>query len=150
MNTVAEIENLFKNLHHGIKIYGIKNLNDAINKVIHEKNDLSKEIDFVLDSVASEYGITKEILIHSNKRGDYQQARQLAYCLLYLDLGLTLREIAKDIFNKYHRVVAIAIEYHKKLDENHPMDKKFIESYKKQQEKLLNFINTNKHGVKDL
>ena len=144
--SAKEIEILFKNLHQGIKIYGIKDLNDAIGKVLNQRKDLSKEIDFVLNSVADEFGITKEILIHSNKRGDFQQARQLAYCLLYLDLGLTLRQIAKDIFNKYHRVVAIAIEYHKGLDENHPVDKKFIECYKKQQEKLLNFINNNKYG----
>jgi len=150
MDSVAEIESLFKNLQQGIKIYGVKDLNDAISKVIYEKNDLSKEIDFILKSVAKEFNITKHILIHSNKRGDYQQARQVSYCLLYLDLGLTLRQIAKDIFNKYHRVVAIAIEYHKALDEKHPVDKKFIDIYKKQQEKLLNYINTNKHGVENL
>lgn len=150
MDTSAQIESLFKHLQQGVKLYGVKDLNDAISKILYERNDLSKEIDFILNSVAVEFGITKEILIHSNKRGDYQQARQLAYCLLYLDLGLTLRQIAKDIFNKYHRVVAIAIEYHKTLDETHPVDKKFIDSYKRQQEKLLNYINNNKYGAKNL
>jgi chromosomal replication initiation ATPase DnaA len=140
MNTAQEIEALFKNLHHGIKTYGVKELNDAIVKVVYEKKDLSNEIDFVLNSVAEHYSITKDILLYSTRRGDYQQARQLSYCLLYFNLGLTLRHIATQIFGKHHRVVAIAVEYYKNLNERIPSDKKFIDNYKLQQGKLLEYI----------
>jgi len=150
MSDSADIEVLLKNIQHGLKVYGIKDLNEAITKVLYEKGDKSKAIEFVLNSVGEEYGISRQVLINSAKRREVQEARQLAYCLLYLNLGLSLREIAKDVFGKYHRTVAIAIEYYKGLNPKIPLDKKFIDTYTKQQEKLLNFINKHKDGIKDI
>lgn len=142
MNNHKEVEVLLKNIQEGIRLYGVKELNQAITKALYEKTDRAEEIEYVLDCVSNEYKISRHSLIKSTKHYN-QKARQMAYCILYIDMGLSLRDIAK-IFGKYVRSVAIAIENYRKLNPNIKTDKQFIELYKSFQQKILLHLNKGK------
>ena len=140
MDQHKDVEILLKNIQEGIRLYGVKELNEAIIKTLYNKTDKVAEIDFILDTVSSEFNMSRYNLIKSKKHGLVQKARQLCFCLLYFDIELSLREIG-NIFGKYVRSVAIAIENYRKLNVQIKQDKEFHELYKKYQEKLLIFIN---------
>ena len=140
MNEHKEVEFLLKNIQEGIRLYGVKEVNEAITKALYEKTDKADEVDFILNEIAKDFNITRRNFIMSKKHGYVQQARQLAYCLLYFDIGLSLRAIA-NIFNKYVRSVAIAIENYRKLNPTIKKDKDFIEKYEMYQKKILDKLN---------
>jgi hypothetical protein len=140
MNEHKEVEFLLKNIQEGIRLYGVKELNEAITKTLYKKTDKAEEIEFILNMICNEFNFSRHNLIKSKKHGTIQKARQLVYCLLYFDIGLSLREIG-NIFSKYVRSVAIAIENYRKLNTQLKQDKEFFESYKKYQEKILVYIN---------
>jgi chromosomal replication initiation ATPase DnaA len=140
MNEHKEVEFLLKNIQEGIRLYGVKELNEAITKTLYKKTDKANEIEFILNIICNEFNFSRNNLIKSKKHGNIQKARQLAYCLLYFDIGLSLREIG-NIFSKYHRSVAIAIENYRKLNTQLKQDKEFFELYKKYQEKILLYVN---------
>jgi NADPH-dependent glutamate synthase beta subunit-like oxidoreductase len=75
-------------------------------------------------------------LIKSKKHGYVQKARKLIFCLLYFDVGLSLRQIG-NIFDKYVRSVAIAIENYKKLNLKLKQDKEFFDLYSTYQQGFL-------------
>jgi chromosomal replication initiation ATPase DnaA len=143
MTEHKDVEVLLKNIQEGIRLYGVKDLNDAISKALYEKTDKGKEIEFVLNIVSNEFNITRHFLFNSKKHGHSQKAKQLTYCLLYFDIGLSLREIAK-IFGKYVRSIAIAIEKYRELSPNFPEDIEFLKLYKNFQQQILEYINAEK------
>jgi len=142
MNDSKEVEVLLKNIQQGIRLYGVKELNDAITKELYKKNNKSEEVDYIMTLVSEHYKITRQSLIKS-KQHNIQKSRQMAYCLLYFDLKMTMRQIA-NIFDKYVRSIAIAIEYYRKLNPELNIDKLFIDEYKYFQQKLLIYINSKK------
>lgn len=142
MNGSKEVEVLLKNIQQGIRLYGIKELNDAITKQLYKKNNKSEELEYVINLIIEHYKISRQTLIKS-KQHNIQKARQMAYCLLYFDIGMTMRQIA-NIFDKYVRSIAIAIEYFRKLNPELSIDKSFINEYNSFQEKLLIYINNKK------
>lgn len=141
MNEQKEVENLLKNIQEGLKLYSIKELNDAIIKSLYKKDEKSYIIDYVLNIVSDGEQISKRNLIKSNRRSNIQKARQITYCLLYFELGLTMRQIA-NIFSKYIRSISMPIENFKKLNLNLKQDIEFFNDYNKYKEKLKTFINS--------
>ena len=70
----------------------------------------------------------RDILIYGKSKKDLQQARNITYCILHLDLGLPIRYIAKRIFFlNWHISVGFSIKYHKSLNMNIAPDKLFKE-----------------------
>lgn len=139
MNEHKDVEFLLKNIQEGIKLYGIKELNEAISKTLYEKTDKAEEIEFILNTVCLEFNLSRFNLIKSKKHGYVQKARKLIFCLLYFDVGLSLREIG-NIFGKYVRSVAIAIESYKKLNMKIKQDKEFFDLYARYQQSFLEFV----------
>ena len=140
-----DFENLLDNLQKCLKTYSVKELNDALVTIFSKKQDNSLEVNFVLDEVAKEYSISKRTLIHSKARGNTQEAREVAYCLLNLNLGITLRHIGNRIFLKgAHNGVVRALDKFRKLNMEVKQDREFKERYEKIQQKLANFIIENK------
>lgn len=139
MNENKEVEFLLKNIQEGIKLYGIKELNEAITKSLYKKSDKAKEIEFILETITIDFNLSRFNLLKSKKHGKVQKARQLIYCLLYFDIGLSLREIGS-VFGKYVRSISIVIENYRKLNPEFKIDKEFLEDYKKYQEKILTYI----------
>lgn len=139
MNEHKDVEFLLKNIQEGIRLYGVKELNSAISKTLYEKTDKAEEIEFILDTVCAEFNLSRYNLIKSKKHGYVQKARKIIFCLLYFDVGLSLREIGT-IFGKYVRSVAIAIENYKKINLKIKQDKEFSELYIKHQEIFKEFV----------
>jgi chromosomal replication initiation ATPase DnaA len=140
MTEQKHIEVLLRNIQEGIRLYGVKELNEAITKTLYSKTDKADEIDFILNMVANDFNLSRHSMIKSKKHGYPQKARQLAYCLLYFDIGLSLREIGS-IFGKYVRSISIAIENYRKINPDIKPDKEFLEKYNFYQQKILLYIN---------
>jgi|TARA_R110000803_G_scaffold25320_2_gene60490 chromosomal replication initiation ATPase DnaA len=137
-----QLELLLGNIQEGLKKFTIKELNEAIISFLNKKSDKTTEINYVLDIVCDEYNISKITLKSNNARGVLQDAKQVCYCLLNLNLGLSLRYISDRIFFNNHNSVAIGVRKLKRADKNHKVDKEFIEKYKKLEKRLLtNFAN---------
>lgn len=132
MSEKKELEVFFKNIQQGLKRFTLGELNESLHSILQNKEDKQKDkqkqIALVLDSVCKEYGIKRDYLIKGKSKGDLQQARNIAYCILHLDLGLSIRYIAKNVFFlEWHNSVGVAIKYHKELNTDIAPDRKFKE-----------------------
>lgn len=135
-----DVEVLLKNIQEGIRLYGVKELNQAITSALYKKTDKAEEVEYIKKIVCDTYGISRHALMTSKKHGDVQKARQIAYCLLHFDIGISQREVAR-IFGKFVRSVSRVIDYHRTLNPSINTDKKFLEEYKNFQQKVLLYIN---------
>ena len=143
MSDNQDIGTLLKNIQQGLKKYSVNELNDAIVKALGEKHDKSDEIKYVMTIVCNEFKVSEFALINMKKRGSLQEAKQIAYCLLYYNVGLSIRDIAHNIFYNWHTSVANGIRRYKKSDEQHKQDKQFLDRYISLRKKLLVFIQEN-------
>ena len=141
-NNKLELESLLSNIQEGLKKFSIEELNEAIILFLNKKSDKSLEINYVMQIVSDEYRITLPTLKSKNARGNLQEAKQIAYCLLYFNLGLSLRYISNRVFFNNHNSVAIGVRRLEKADPKHIIDKNFIEKYNTLERKLVcNFGN---------
>jgi chromosomal replication initiation ATPase DnaA len=139
MNEQKDVEFLLKNIQEGIRLYGVKELNSAISKTLYNKTDKGEDIEFIINMICLEFNVSRFNLIKSKKHGYVQKARKIIFCLLYFEVGLSLRDIGK-IFGKYVRSVAIAIENYKKLNLKIKQDKEFNDLYLKFQESFVLYV----------
>lgn len=131
MDDKKEVELLLKNIQEGLKTYSVKELNDAIISFLNKKDDKSEEIDHIFSIVCEEYKTTPRILKKNNIRGDLHEAKQIIYCLLHFNLGLSTRYIADRIFFNWHGSVYSGIKKFKNCDSNIKQDREFLEKYQK-------------------
>ena len=141
-----EIRELFDSIHKGLKLCSTKELSGAIQGAIkqrlYEEHKNLDEINFILDSICQYYGIARHTLQTSKGRGQIQQAKKIAYCLLYFKLGMTIRYISKNIFDtKVHSSVGHAIRYFQKLNPKIKDEREFKEKYEVLQAKYIEYIN---------
>lgn len=132
MSEKKELETFFRNVQQSLKKYTLGEINESLqlmsNSETNDKKDKNKDVSFVLDAVCKEYNIDRDILIYGKSKKDLQQARNITYCILHLDLGLPIRYIAKRIFFlNWHNSVGVAIKYYKSLNMNIAPDKLFKE-----------------------
>jgi chromosomal replication initiation ATPase DnaA len=142
MSEKKELETFFKNVQQSLKKYTLNEINESLqlmaNSETNNKKDKDKEISIVLDAICKEYSIEKDILIYGKSKKDLQQARNIAYCILHLDLGLPIRYIAKRIFFlNWHNSVGVAIKYHKSLNVNIAPDRNFKEKLETVQKTIV-------------
>lgn len=124
-----EISSLLNSIKKGIKKFGLKNLNDSLEAILDKKDGIDY-VNLIAECVCNEYKITRRNLIHSNNRGDIQEARTIFICLLHFNANLKIRYIAKRIFNRdYHTFVFEAIKRHRGLDEKSIHDRKYKQKY---------------------
>ena len=144
MEDKKEIKSLLKNIQEGLSKYSISELNEALISILNKKHDKSEEIEYVFHIVTNEFGISVRTLKQKNQRGDINEAKQIAYCLLHLTLGLSIRYIADKIFFNWHTSVSIAIKRFKTINLAVKHDKEFLDKYTKLQIKLIEYINKKK------
>lgn len=135
-----EIVSLFKNIQQGVKKHGVKQLNEALNSFLSQKSDKNDSIEYVISIVCKEYSIPLSMIKLKNQRGTVHDAKETAYCLLHLNLGLNVRYIAEKIFNTWPTSVSKGIKRYKESNVNLKADKEFVEKYKNLEEKLLIYI----------
>jgi chromosomal replication initiation ATPase DnaA len=129
MSDKTEIENLLKNIQEGLKNYSVKELNEAIIDFINKKDDKTEEIDYVFQIVCDEYKTSPRILKKNNVRGVLHEAKQIIYCILHFNLGLSTRFIADRVFNNWHNSVHSGIKKYKLCDPAIKQDRIFLEKY---------------------
>ena len=148
MSDNEEIKKLLKNIQEGLRIYGLQELNEAIVNTLNDKHDKTNDIDYVLNLVCEEFRISKKSIKSVNIRGNLQDAKQVAYCLLHFDLGLSLRHISERIFFNSHTSIANGIMRFKNANVLVKQDKEFIDKYNTLQAKLKSkFAKQNKISV---
>lgn len=145
MSSNKEFESLLKSIQEGLKVYSIKELNDAIIKALNKKNDKTLEIDYVLTIVSNKYSIPVKTLKQKNARGKILEAKQICYCLLNLNLGLSIRYIAEKVFFNWATSVAIGIKRYKNSSGKDLFkNKQFVENYNALSNELIKHL-TNKN-----
>jgi chromosomal replication initiation ATPase DnaA len=138
MGEQKEIETLLKNIQEGLKKFTLKELNEAIVDFFNRKDDKSKEINIILDLVCADFDTSLRILKKKNVRGDISEGKQLAYCLLHYNLGLSTRYIAEKVFiGHWHSVVYKANLRLKNAQPNIKSDREFLERYQKLNEQFI-------------
>jgi len=140
MSEDIEIYRLLKKIRreHGYK--SIEELNSAIMKLINKAQDKSTIINFVLDTVSQRYSTTRIKLVKSNSRGDMELARRTAYCLLNIEVGLSLAYISKRVFFRSQPSISNGVKYLGECSYRIPCEREFLETYKKLQKELIIFI----------
>ena len=128
-----EIEELFKNLLQGLKMYSVAEMNEGISKLINRYNnqETNKQIvDAVLETICDDFDISRSLLLKGRGKGKVQDARRYAYCILHFDLGFPIRFIARNIFfHKWHTSVSVVIQYCKSLNKDVKVDREFYEKW---------------------
>jgi len=148
-----EIELLLKNIQEGLKKYSVKELNDAIITFLNKKEDKSQEIDYVFQIVCEEYQTNIRTLKKNNIRGILQEAKQIVYCILHFNLGLSTRYIAEKIFSNWHTSVHTGIRRYKGSNINLKQDREFLQKYELLSTKFIEKFSIEKtieYGNKDL
>lgn len=140
MSETKDLELLLKNIQKGLKFFSIKELSDNIMSFLKSKESKSNEINIILEIVQKEFSISLSKL-KSNGRGELQDAKQLAYCLLHYDLGLSVRHISTKIFDNWHNSVFQGIKRLKTIDTNLKPDRDFYERYKSLQTQFKTELN---------
>lgn len=138
MDDKKEVESLLKNIQEGLKNYSVKELNEAIISFLNKKDDKTEEIDTVFSIVCEEYKTTSRALKKNNIRGELIEAKQIIYCVLHFNLGLSTRYIADRVFFNWHGSVFQGIKKFKNCDLNIKQDREFVQKYEKISSKFIN------------
>jgi chromosomal replication initiation ATPase DnaA len=147
MSDNKDLEQLLKNIQDSLKVYSIKELNQAIIVALNEKHDKTIEINYILDIVSSHYKISIKQLKGRYGKGRIADAKQIAYCLLYFNLGIPIRQIAMKIFFNWPTSVTIGIKRLKNADIKVKSDKEFKDTYQLLTEKLIKVISQEKEKL---
>ncbi len=132
------VENIVNGIHEGLKTHSAKEVVDAVSSALTQKSEKIHSVEKVLALVCEEYNISKKALMSSSAARGAAQARKMAYCLLYVELKLSVYYIAKRIFFKWNNSVVVAIKHYNNLDERIKPDKEFKERFEKLKCKLAN------------
>ena len=143
MTDNKDLESLLKNIQKGLRVYSVKELNDALTSVLNKKDDKYQEVEYTFKIVSEHFKVQRAQIIKSKKH-DVQPAKKIVHCLLHFDLNLTYRKIANEIFFTDVGSVQISINYFRNLNLNLKQDKYFYDWYSLLQGKLLQFVNENK------
>lgn len=86
---------------------------------------------YIENKICQEYQVSRYDLMETSGRGDLTEARQMLCVLAEKHLRLTRTDISK-LFNRTrHFAKRKLTDFEQKLKENHPLDKKLIDRYKK-------------------
>jgi hypothetical protein len=132
MSDNKELSELLKNIQDGLKTYGLKELNSSLETLLKKNENDDSKTELILKLVCIEYNINKKVLLHSTERGEIQEARRMAICLLFFNTNISIRKIAKMVFNRdYHLFIQKAIKRHRSININVKPDRLYKEKYDK-------------------
>lgn len=144
MEENLSINELFRNIQSGLKIYSsqelIGQINETVKNLLDKKEQKRKYINYALEIVSEEYSIPVRVIINSKLRGKHQECRVMVYCLLHHELGLPSRYIAERVFDKWHKSVNDGLKYFRTLNVAIKEHKNFSDTYIKLKEKLIEKI----------
>lgn len=136
-NDKQQLSELLKNIQKGLEEYDLEELNKSLETLLKSKDDENGRIELILSLVCKEYNINKNVLINSTERGELQDARRMAICLLFFNTQISIRKLAKFVFNRnYHLFIQKAIKRHRSLNLKVKPDREYIERYDKLEKQL--------------
>jgi chromosomal replication initiation ATPase DnaA len=140
-NKTNELSDLFKNIQNGLKQYTLNEFNFLVFRILKTKNSLEKrdEVNYIVAIVCEHYQLSKRNFMTARFGGNSTEARQIASCLLHLNLGLSQRLIA-NYYSISPRIVNVAIKKFKTIDTKIKTDREFKENYEFLQQKLNTFL----------
>ena len=145
MHDNYEIEHLLHNIQKSLKIYSVKELNNALKDIISYKDSNKKDdINYSLNLVCEHFKITINQLMGKDNRGTIVDAKQIAYCLLYFDVKLSVKNISKNIFHNWRNSVYRGINRFKDININIKEDEMFLSNYNTLKEKFVEYKNRTK------
>jgi chromosomal replication initiation ATPase DnaA len=140
-----EIEHLLTNIQKSLKIYSVRELNNALKDIISYKDFNKKDdINYSLNLVCEHFKINISQLMGKDNRGTIVDAKQIAYCLLYFDVKLSVKNISKSIFHNWRNSVYRGINRFKDININIKEDEMFLSNYNILKQKLIVYKNTTK------
>lgn len=127
-----DLLNLISNLQDALKVYSLRELNDAILSALDQKTDNKSEVDFVIKAVSSVYKLTPRLILSKTTRGVVQEARMVTYAILHFDMQMSFRYISARVFKRLnHGSVTQACNQFKQLKpEKFILDQQVMERYK--------------------
>ena len=132
MSKVSEIKSFMLSvvnaIDNGVSIKDLKNSVDNINKIGFDRER-------IISCVSGIYGINKSIILNKHLRGDAHDVKQICYCIMKYNYGMSIREIAK-ILKTNHNSVRIGVNRLKNLSEKVPTEVRFKQAYEKALVKL--------------
>jgi chromosomal replication initiation ATPase DnaA len=140
-NKTNELSDLFKNIQNGLKQYTLNEFNFLVFRILKTKNSLEKrdEVNYIVAIVCEHYQLSKRNFMTARFGGNSTEARQIASCLLHLNLGLSQRLIA-NYYSISPRIVNVAIKKFKTIDTKIKTDREFKENYEFLQQKLNTYL----------
>jgi chromosomal replication initiation ATPase DnaA len=140
-NKTTELSDLFKNIQNGLKQYSLNEFNFLVFRILKTKNSLEKrdEVNYIVAIVCEHYQLSKRNFMTARFGGNSTEARQIASCLLHLNLGLSQRLIA-NYYSISPRIVNVAIKKFKTIDTKIKTDREFKENYEFLQQKLNTYL----------
>lgn len=141
-NPQEDLLSLIDGIVKAITSYNIspKELGDALIEVMERRGNKMPEINYVLDTVAADYAISRKVLREGTGR-EHSYARRFVYCLLYYDLRLPLAQIAEQVFGTPHvRRISEAISEFRTMDAKIKAHREFLTKYETYQKGLQDFI----------
>lgn len=116
-----------------VSVYGCETVNYILDTVPlrRSKRHGRNAGAYIINKVCQEYKITQYDLFESTARRELTEARQLLCVLIEKHLGFSKTEISSHFNRSRHFAKRMIHQFNKKLEENHPIDKKVIDRYKK-------------------
>jgi len=131
-NDKQQLSELLKNIQKGLEEFDLEELNNSLETLLKSKVDETGKIELIINLVCKEYKINKNVLINSTERGEIQDARRMVICLLFFNTSISIRKLAKFVFNRnYHLFIQKAIKRHRNLNLKVKPDREYIEKYDK-------------------
>jgi chromosomal replication initiation ATPase DnaA len=96
-----------------------------------EKRDGKHLGNYIESKVCEEYKITHYELFESSKRKEISQARQLLCVFTEKYLHISRTDISLLFRRSRHFAKRLITDFNKRVEENHPFDKKLLERYKR-------------------
>lgn len=136
MESKTEIKQLLKNIQNGLKKYTVSELSDGIFHYLNKKDDKTKEINHVLSVISEHYNTETANITKKYVHGTLGDAKQIFYCILHFELGLSTRFIANRVFkSNSHAHIYRGILRLKNANVLLKPDKEFIDNYNSIKEK---------------
>lgn len=149
-NDGAEIENLLKAIHNGIKKHGLKKIIKSLNCLdIGYSNGMNYEaINYITSLVCKPLKVEAYLLHGTASRGNVTTARKICMLLFRKHLGISAVEAALH-FNRTRQIAHIAETEFGNMNEKNVQDRKFLELYNKLDGKIAEWMLKNTKTKED-
>ncbi len=140
MNQAKDFSDLLTNIHKGLEMYSINELNCALVEVLEAKDSKSIKKNKVIDSVCKVFNCNKRTLLNTAFRGDNRLPASVLIVYLAKEYDFSHRYISRNVFNqgdKSHSNISRIISSCNNLNPKIKSDADFIVYY----DKVKNIVN---------